>query len=121
MNYNETSYLNECNFTTLNNLGNFTDTESYCLHCDSVNLWCGKYDVKRIFELIYLLILILVGVFGNLLVILSIINAGKLYKHGNVFIVNLAIVDLLVSLFITVINSIVNSSLFKIWLFYCYC
>ena len=89
-----------CNVTTIYNLGDFPDVETYCRHCDSINYWCGRYDGKRAFQLVYLILVIVVGVFGNLLVIFSINYARRLYKHGNVFVVNLAIVDLMVSLII---------------------
>ena len=98
MNNNQTStHPSLCNITNLNSLGDFKEVEHCCQQLDPENLWCGRYDVKRILSLVYLLVLIIVGVFGNLLVILSVANSKKLYKNGNVFIVNLAIVDLLVS------------------------
>lgn len=97
MNNNQTStYPHLCNITNLNSLEDLKEIEHCCLQFDLENLWCGKYDVKRALSLVYLLVLITVGVFGNLLVILSVTNSKKLYNNGNVFIVNLAIVDLLV-------------------------
>jgi len=86
-----------CNVTTIYELGDFPDVATYCRHCDPVNYWCGRYDGKRAFQLAYLVLVIVVGVFGNLLVISSINYARRLYKHGNVFVVNLAIVDLMLT------------------------
>jgi len=56
-----------------------------------------QYGAERIFDALYLTILTVVGTFGNLLVILSIIYAGRVNKNGNIFIINLAIADLIVS------------------------
>ena len=94
-----------CNVTTIRDFGDFPDAETYCRYCDGENYWCGRYDGTRIFQLVYLVVVIVVGVFGNLLVISSINYARRLYKHGNVFVVNLAIVDLMVSFYIFIRSS----------------
>ena len=60
-------------------------------------MWADKGKVEKIFELVYLSLLALVGSVGNLIVIFSIILEKRIHAHGNIFIVNLAIADLLVS------------------------
>jgi len=62
-----------------------------------INPWCGQFGARQIFEIIYLLLVSIVGTFGNLLVISSIVYKKRLHKHGNIFIVNLAVADLIVS------------------------
>ena len=57
-----------------------------------------QYGAERIFDALYLTILTVVGTFGNLLVILSIIYTGRVNKNGNIFIINLAIADFVVSM-----------------------
>ena len=71
--------------------------EEYCDMCDPENHWCGQYGPQRVVDTVFLCLLVLVGTFGNVLVVCSINYAGRLYKHGNVFVVNLAISDLAVS------------------------
>jgi len=60
-----------------------------------------QYRPGRIFDALYLTILSVVGTFGNLLVILSILHEGKIKTNGNIFIINLAIADLIVSMLFT--------------------
>jgi len=57
-----------------------------------------QYGAERIFDALYLTILTVVGTFGNLLVILSIVYAGRVNKNGNIIIINLAIADFVVSM-----------------------
>ena len=87
-----------CDNSSLTNLNNFINASDYCFNCDKNNTFCGIYDARRVFEIVYLCFVILTGTCGNLLVILSITHARRLYKHGNIFIVNLAVADLIVSL-----------------------
>lgn len=60
----------------------------------------GYYPTEsvRIFEICYLSFLTVVGTVGNLLVIFSIIYAKRVHKSGNLFIINLAFADLIVSI-----------------------
>ena len=57
------------------------------------NPWCGMFEWQQYMELTYLSIITIFGVLGNFLVISSIIFENKLYKNGNIFIVNLAMTD----------------------------
>ena len=61
------------------------------------NPWCGMFGSQQVFEVVYLVLLTLLGIFGNLLVIFSILLEKKLHKHANIFIANLAFADFLVS------------------------
>nr|CAB3254747.1 5-hydroxytryptamine receptor-like [Phallusia mammillata] len=63
--------------------------------------YCGIYDAGRIVDAIFLVILTVVGTVGNFLVIFSIICARRVNKNGNVFIINLALADLIVTGFFT--------------------
>lgn len=66
--------------------------------CDlAKNPWCGQFGTQQIFEVIYLTILTIFGIFGNLLVIFSIVLEKKAHKNANIFIINLAIADFVVS------------------------
>ena len=67
-----------------------------------------QYGAERIFDALYLTILTVVGTFGNLLVILSIIYAGRVNKNGNIFIINLAIADLIVSAVLMGVNKMLT-------------
>ena len=70
--------------------------------CDlQVNPWCDQFGIQQYFEIVFLSTIVVLGVFGNLLVIFSIVLAGKISKQGNVFIINLAIADFLVSIVFT--------------------
>ena len=51
----------------------------------------------EIFEIIYLLFVSIAGALGNLLIIFSIIFAKVFNNLGNIFLINLAFSDLLVS------------------------
>jgi len=48
-------------------------------------------------EIVVLIMVAVTGTFGNLLVITSIIYLHRQHKYGNMFLVNLAFADLLVS------------------------
>ena len=87
----------KCVNASITNPIDFSNTSEYCIYCDSSNPFCGIYDTRRVFEIVYLCFVIVTGTCGNLLVIMSITHARRLYKHGNVFIVNLAVADLIVS------------------------
>ena len=63
----------------------------------TLNPWCGQFGLQQYFEVFILMLMVGLGVLGNLLVILSIVIVGRTYKNGNIFIINLAIADLLVS------------------------
>ena len=95
-NVNNSSSLT-CALWSLQSLeGSGLTPRQYCDLCDPDNHWCGQYGPLRIFEIVFLCLVTTVGSFGNLLVICSVNYAGRLYKHGNVFVVNLAIVDFVV-------------------------
>ena len=76
--------------------GSFVEPESCNL---TLNPWCGVFGGRQVFEVIYLLFVSVFGSIGNLLVISSIIYKRRLHKHGNIFIVNLAVADLIVSVY----------------------
>ncbi|CAK8693989.1 unnamed protein product [Clavelina lepadiformis] len=61
------------------------------------NPWCGKFGGQQIFEVVYLTIVTVVGTFGNILVICSIVFENRVHKNGNAFIINLAAADLIVT------------------------
>ena len=62
------------------------------------NYWEGRFDARWVIELIFYAVLILVGVIGNLTVIGSILLAKAYDKNGNIFIINLAVADIIVSI-----------------------
>jgi len=71
-----------------------------CSSGEPVN--CTGYDtspltIGDISKLLYLVLLCVVGVFGNVLVICTIIMKRAVYKNANIFIMNLAIADLVVT------------------------
>ena len=86
--------------TTTENYGNVsvTGSLSYCQQFQPNNPYCGVFGIAEQVEVVFLCVVILVGTFGNLLVICSIIYDQRLLKHGNVFIINLAVADLIVSI-----------------------
>uniref|UniRef100_H2YXT3 G-protein coupled receptors family 1 profile domain-containing protein n=1 Tax=Ciona savignyi TaxID=51511 RepID=H2YXT3_CIOSA len=61
------------------------------------NPWYGIYGIQRIVEIVYLCTVIMIGTLGNMLVICSIKFAKRTHLNGNIFIVNLAFADLLVT------------------------
>ena len=63
------------------------------------NPWCGLFGIQQYIEIVYLSIITVFGVLGNLVVISSILLERKLHKQANIFIVNLAVADFLVSKF----------------------
>ena len=63
---------------------------------DNAYLWAGKSDAHRVIEIIYLTVLAATGSLGNLTVIFSIILERRIHANGNIFVINLAIADLLV-------------------------
>lgn len=64
----------------------------------TINPWCAHFGGRQIFEIIYLVFISVFGSVGNLLVVSSILFKKRLYKHGNIFIVNLALTDFIVSI-----------------------
>ena len=81
------------------NSSNFDKYTQNLTGCDlePQNPWCGKFGAQQYIEVIYLMILTILGCFGNLLVISSIALEKKVLKNANIFIVNLAVADFLVS------------------------
>lgn len=68
--------------------------------CDPIrNPWCGRNETGKVVELVFLFALAVVGTLGNLLVILSIAVEKKAHKFGNMFIINLAIADVMVNFY----------------------
>ena len=65
---------------------------------ESGYLWADKSDGHKIIEIIYLTVLAATGTLGNLTVIFSIILEHRIHSNGNVFVMNLAFADLLVSI-----------------------
>ncbi|XP_076802967.1 melatonin receptor type 1C-like [Clavelina lepadiformis] len=56
-----------------------------------------QFGSQQVVEVVYLSLLAVVGTLGNLLVISSIVHARRVNEHGNVFVINLAIADILVN------------------------
>uniref|UniRef100_H2YXV0 G-protein coupled receptors family 1 profile domain-containing protein n=1 Tax=Ciona savignyi TaxID=51511 RepID=H2YXV0_CIOSA len=54
------------------------------------------FTAQNIIEIIFLIIVISVGSIGNILVISAIVYIKKVYSYGNIFIINLAVADLMV-------------------------
>jgi len=77
---------------------NSTSSEnlSYCQIFQPTNPYCGVFGAIEIVDEIFLSALALVGVCGNLLVISSIVYDKKIHYYGNVFIINLAVADMMV-------------------------
>lgn len=94
---NTTIPMTNCEGLSVYDTGEYETVSGYCRSCDQLNPWCGQFGAQRMVEIIYLLTVVVVGTLGNILVICSILHANRLYKHGNVFVVNLAIVDLVVT------------------------
>ena len=67
----------------------------------STNSYYAMFGAKETVEVVFLTILSLVGSFGNLLVIFSIINDKRVQQHGNIFIINLAVADFMVIFFVS--------------------
>ena len=65
--------------------------------CDPKNPWCGKSGAQQIVEIIFLISVTILGTFGNILVIASVSLEKNIHKNANVFIINLAVADFLVS------------------------
>jgi len=87
----DTKMFEEDNSTSIENL-------SYCQIYQPTNPSCGIFGAIEIVDVIFLSTLTLVGVFGNLLVISSIIYDKKVHFYGNVFIINLAVADVMVGI-----------------------
>ena len=90
---------------------NYTTIKNEVIQCGTrpPNYWEGQYDVGWAFELVFYAVLILGGVIGNITVIGSILLAKTYDKNGNIFIINLAITDITVSiinLFYSVFNTV---------------
>ena len=87
-------------------------------NCDPNNPWCGQFGLQQYFEIVYLTVLTVLGIFGNLLVIFSIIVEKKTHKNGNLFISSLAVADFVVSKSLaSCINSTYNFLYCKIFRF----
>ena len=77
---------------------NYTGTSGWNKPCNHELNDCNNYARAWIFDLIFHVFLIIIGTFGNLTVIASLIVQKKLNKNGNILIVNLAVADLIVSI-----------------------
>jgi len=85
------------NVTTTGDVYSTSNTSlSYCEIFQPTNPYCGVFGAKEIVNVIFLSIVALVGLFGNLLVISSIVYDKKVHHYGNVFIINLAVADVIV-------------------------
>ena len=73
----------------------FNDSSDEAPCNSSTNPWCGEFGTRQYIELSYLVVIIVLGIFGNLLVMLSMHFHGK--KKENLFIINLAMADFIVS------------------------
>ena len=89
-------YTNSFNITTVRSSNSAWENLSYCALNQPTNPYCGVFEAKEIVEVVFLFIATLVGTSGNLLVIFSIIYDKRVHRHGNVFIINLAVADLIV-------------------------
>lgn len=79
-----------------------TRTHSPTILCDiRTNPWCEEFGVRQYVELIYLLLVTFCGSVGNIVVILSLSVFGNILQNGNLFTLNLAVADLIVSSFVT--------------------
>ena len=81
-----------------NNFTSYVTPQLERCELEPENPWCGMFGWQQYMEVTYLSIITIFGVLGNLLVISSIIFENKLYKKGNIFIVNLAMADFLVNI-----------------------
>ena len=80
------------------NAENWTFNNASNTSCNiTLNPWCEQFGPQQFFEIFYLTSLTILGVFGNLLVIFSILLEKKIHKQANIFIVNLAFADFVVS------------------------
>ncbi|XP_039272327.1 melatonin receptor type 1C-like isoform X2 [Styela clava] len=70
------------------------------------------FGALQYLEVIYLTIITVLGTIGNLIVMFSIALEKRVHAHGNIFIINLAIADLIVSAVIvpTVIANVIAKS-----------
>ena len=64
---------------------------------NDINPWCETSMGHQVVEIIYLSCISILGIFGNLLLILSVVYEKRTYKYGNIFIISLAFADFLVS------------------------
>ena len=67
---------------------------------DNNLIWADRPLSELVAELIVLFLICIFGVFGNTLVIAALATEKNIFKSGNVFIINLAVADLLVSVFL---------------------
>ena len=63
----------------------------------SLNPYYENFGAAEVVEVTFLCLFTVLGMFGNFLVICSIIYAKRVFKQGNIFIINLAFADLIVS------------------------
>ena len=75
----------------------FNTTVSPMSNSSELHPWENKHDAQKVVEIIYLSILAATGTLGNLMVIFSIALERRIHAHGNAFVINLAVADLLVS------------------------
>nr|CAB3254773.1 5-hydroxytryptamine receptor-like [Phallusia mammillata] len=89
-------------------LTNITGASNFTTTVDP-NPWSGPMGPQQYFEVFYLSIVVVLGCFGNLTVIFSIVVENRVHAHGNAFVINLAVADLLVTGFVmpTVIANVV--------------
>ena len=74
------------------------NASSRCIY-QPQNPWCGLFGPQQYVEVAYLTVLTVLGVLGNIMLIFSVLFEKKLHKNANIFIVNLAFADFLVSCF----------------------
>ncbi|XP_078491980.1 melatonin receptor type 1B-like isoform X1 [Ciona intestinalis] len=60
------------------------------------NPWATRPLAQQVVEMVYLVIVMTVGSIGNMLVIAAIVIRKKVHVYGNIFIINLAVADLMV-------------------------
>jgi len=101
-----TSYHLKANFTLGNLSHKFSALDS------SIN--CHVNAAGCFFDVLYLLVLCVVGTVGNLLLIFSIIHTRRVNKSGNILFIHLAGVDLLVSCYKPLLFASNESIVYKI-------
>ncbi|CAK8693990.1 unnamed protein product [Clavelina lepadiformis] len=90
---------------------NFSSNLSYCELYQPKNPYCGIFGPGEIIEVIFLSLCSVVGSVGNCMVIFSIILEKVVHQRGNMFIINLAVADLIVtgSFLPTVIGNVIRT------------
>ena len=77
----------------------FNHSNASDMDCLEVNPWCELSVEQKSIEVAYLLIIAIFGTLGNLMLIVSIVLESRTYRLGNIFIINLAFADFIVSIF----------------------